>query len=86
MSKNGEWGSVTPAAMPRVVFELKAWKDDAAPILVEHEKRLDVGDQRHEELKDLIETRFARAEGAFWALAGVWAVLAAGVGWYLTGR
>jgi hypothetical protein len=86
MSLRRRWGSVDEAALPEIVFELKTWKDDTAPVVERTVERVD----RLEDAVRAFEKQLASATSAvkavLWVLGLLWTLAIAVLTFVLKGH
>lgn len=72
--------------MPEVVFELKTWKDDAAPQLERHAERLDTLEDSVRDFKTELRTATTAVKAVLWVLGLIWTIAIAVLGFVLKGH
>jgi hypothetical protein len=86
MSSRRQWGSVDEAAVPGLVFELKTWKDDAAPVLERTVQRVDKLEDSVDEFKAQLRAATTAVKAVLWVLGLLWTLTLAGLGFWLKGH
>lgn len=86
MSTRRNWGSVDEEAMPGLVFELKNWKDDAAPVLERTVARVDKLEDSVDEFKAQLRAATTAVKAVLWVLGLLWTASMALLGFWLKGH
>lgn len=86
MSPRRNWGSVDEAAVPELVFELKTWKDDAAPELERTVERVDTLEGAVRGFETQLKSATAAVKAVLWVLGLLWTIALAVLGFVLKGH
>jgi uncharacterized membrane protein len=86
MSSRRHWGSVDEAAMPEIVFELKTWKDDAAPVVERTVERVETLEDAVRGFEKQLASATSAVKAVLWVLGLLWTIAIAVLGFVLKGH
>lgn len=67
-----QWGKVEAARMPEIVFELKTWKDDAAPVVEKTVERVETLESAVRRFETKLESATTAIKAVLWVLGLLW--------------